>query len=196
MSSNSGVARAGAYACPAAARRLSWVLAAALVAASAILAARIDPAGRLPNSAVMKGLLVAAAAVLGARIALSLSELRLTARVRERDVLLELRGRMAALAWEDIERVDWDPPFRHYSRWSPALVLVDRRGRRFRIPALVTGGDRLVADLLEAAGRSDLSNQAAAQSLAKRMARSRRWTAAAYAAAACAMVAAAVAPLR
>ena len=196
MSADFGAARGGAYACPASTRRVSWVLAAALVAAAAILAARMDPAGRLPNSAVMKGLLVAAAAVLGARIALSLAELRLTVRVRERDVLLELRGRMASLAWEDILRLDWDPPYRLYSRWSPALVLVDRRGRRFRIPALVRGGERLVADLLEAAGRSDLSDWAAAQSLAARMARSRGWAVAGYVAAACVVAAAAAAPLR
>jgi hypothetical protein len=196
MSSNLGAARGEVHACPASARRLSWVLAAALVAAAAILAARMDPAGRVRSSALMKGLLVAAAAVLGARIALSLAELRLTVRVRERDVLLELRGRMASLAWEDILRLDWDPPFRHYARWSPALVLVDRRGRRFRIPALVTGGKRLVADLLEAAGRSDLAEWAAAQSLAARMARSRWWAVAGYVVAACTVAAAALAPLR
>jgi hypothetical protein len=184
------------FLCSASARRLPWVLAAAMVVAAAILAARIDPADRVPNSAVMRGLLVASAAVLGLRISLSLAELRLTVRVRGKDLLFELRGRMASLAWGDILRADWDPPFSHYGRWPPALVLLDRRAQRFRIPALIAGGDRLVADLVARSGRSDLADWADAHRLAGRMVRARWWTAAGYVAAACVVAAAAAAPLR
>jgi hypothetical protein len=184
------------FLCSALARRLPLILVAAMVAAAAILAARIDPAGRVPNSGVMKGLLVAAAAVLGVRIFLSLSELRLSARLRGGDLLLELRGRMASLSWDDILRLDWDPAFRHYGRWPPALVLIDRRAQRFRLPALIAGGDRLVADLLARSGRADLAAWAGAHRIEARMARARWWTAAGYVAAACVVAVAALAPLR
>jgi len=167
-----------------------------MVAASLILAARIDPTGRVPNSGVMKGLLVAAALVLGVRIGLSLKELFLMARVRERDLLLELKGRMASLAWDDVLRLDWDPLFRHYGCWPPALVLVHRRGQRFRVPALIAGGDRFVADLLARSGRSDLASWAGAHRLEARMARAKWWVAVGYAAAACIVAVAATAPLK
>ncbi|MBZ5640414.1 MAG: hypothetical protein LAO51_16860 [Acidobacteriia bacterium] len=178
------------------ARWLPFALASAMVVAALILAARIDAAGRVPNSAVMKTLLVASAAVLGVRIALSLRELRLRVRVRSKDLLLELGGRTAALAWEDILRVDWDPPFRHYGRWPPALVLFDRRAQRYRVPSLIAGGEQLVAVLLARSGRSDLADWAEAHRLDMKMARGRVWTAAGYLAAAGVLAAAAAAPLR
>jgi hypothetical protein len=184
------------FSCAASARGLPWLLAAALVAAAGILAARIDPAGRIPNSAVMKGLLLAAGAVLGLRVALSLNELRLRVRLREKDVLFELRGRTVSLAWGEIARAEWEPPFSHYGTWPPALVLLDRRAQRYRIPALVAGGDRLVEELLARSGRPDLADWAEAQRLAPRMGRARWWTAAGYVAAACVVAAAALAPLR
>ncbi len=196
MSGARGSPARGAFACPASARWLPWALLVAMVVAAAILAARVDPGGRLPNSAAMKALLVAVAAVLGTRIALSFAELRLTVLVRERDLLLELRGRMASLTWDDIERLDWDPPFRYYSRWIPALVLVDRLDRRIRVPAVIADGERLLSDLLAAAGRPDLADWATAQRLAARLARSRWFTAAGYAVAAGAVIVAAIAPLR
>jgi hypothetical protein len=184
-----------AFSCSAPARQLPWVLPAALILGAGILAARIDPAGRVPNSAVMKALLVAAGAVLGLRVALSLIELRLRVRCRENDILFELRGKTASLARDEIALAEWDPPFRHYGTWPPALVLLDRRAQRYRIPALFTGGDRLVEDLVARSPRHDLADWAEAQRLGPRMGRARCWTAAGYVAAACVVAGAALAPL-
>lgn len=190
-------AQAGeAFACSPSTRRLPIVLAAAAVVAAAIAAMRVDPHGVLPNAAWVRGLLVAAGVVVGVRIVLSLAELPLRVTVRESDLLLVRRKRTFALSYEDLGALDYDPAFRHYSMWPPALVLVDRRGRRVRVPAIVEGGERLIRLLVERAGRRDLEDWAAAGGMERRMRRSRWFVPVGYLAALALVVCAALSGLR
>ena len=186
----------GTFRCSTAARWIPVALAGAMLLGAVVLAVRIDPDRRLPGAGAMRVLLVAAAAVLGMRISLSLRELGLRLRFRSEGVLFELRGRSLTLDYGEVRHLDWDPAFRHYAKWLPALVLVDRRARRHRVPALLEEGDRFVLEFVSRSGRTDLADWVEVHRIAGRMARARSWVVVFYAAAACAVAAAAVVPLR
>lgn len=186
----------GTFRCSTAARWIPVALAGAMLLGAVVLAVRIDPDRRLPGAGAMRVLLVAAAAVLGMRISLSLRELGLRLRFRSEGVLFELRGRSLTLDYGEVRHLDWDPAFRHYAKWLPALVLVDRRARRHRVPALLEEGDRFVLEFVSRSGRTDLADWVEVHRIAGRMARARSWVVLFFAAAACAVAAAAVVPLR
>lgn len=77
------------------------------------------------------------------------------------------------LSYELVVSLIYETPFVRRSEWLPALVLIDRFGKRWRVPALLDDGERFVSDLTAAAGRDDLRSFASAHSLPARMAATR-----------------------
>ena len=179
-----------AFACDALARGAPLAIAVSMVAAALVAALRVDPGGLLPHVGVVRGLLVAVGAIAGLRVVLSSNEVRIRAKLQDRSLRLELSSRSLTLDYDAIRSLDWDHAFRYYSRWIPALVVVDARGERHRVPAVLRGGDRFVASLAARSGRRDLRGLAAALGLAERMRRARRLLPVAYAAAALLLLAA------
>jgi hypothetical protein len=96
------------------------------------------------------------------------------------------------LAIRDIEAIDYDPPFSSARRWLPAIVLIDRRDRRWRIPASIEGGAAMVEELVERSGQDRLRAWAVARRIPGRLAMSPWFTAAGYGVAAGWVVAAAI----
>ncbi len=168
------------FACAPAARHAPGVVAAAMVLAGLIAAWRIEPFGLLTGVAMVRGLFVAVGAVAGLRFLLSAREVRIRAALRDDGLLLELGARAVAIPYGAVESLDYEHAFRRYTRWTPALVVVDVRGQRHRIPACIEDGERLVRGLVERASRRDLGIWADALGLPARMRRARRLAAAAY----------------
>jgi hypothetical protein len=77
------------------------------------------------------------------------------------------------LPYEQIVSLTYETPFVRPREWLPALVLVDRFGKRWRVPALLAEGERFVSELTTAAGRDDLRSFASAHDLPARMAATR-----------------------
>ena len=105
---------------------------------------------------------------------------------------LGARGRYVELAFRDIEALDYDPPFSSARRWLPALVLIDRRDRRWRIPASIEDGASMMDEIVERSGHDRLRAWADARRVDRRMAMSRWFTVAGYGAAAGWVVAATI----
>ncbi len=166
------------------------VLCVAVIVAAIIAALRADPGGHVPNGALVKGLIIAIGVTVALRIFLSTSEVSLAVTLRRADLLFERRKRIVALRIEDISALDFDPPFRRGAGWLPALVVIDRNRKRFRVPASIRSGDRLVLHLVERAGRPDLAADAEAEGLARRMERAGVIAAVGYAMAVLVLVAA------
>jgi hypothetical protein len=77
------------------------------------------------------------------------------------------------LPYEQIVSLTYETPFVKPREWLPALVLIDRFGKRWRVPALLAEGERFVSELTAAADRDDLRSFASAHDLPARMAATR-----------------------
>lgn len=176
--------------CGVAARWMPRVLGAALLAAAAIVNGRLEPSAAL--SGMVKGVLVVAAAAAALWIVRAGSEARMEIGVEQDRIRLGARGRYVELALRDVEAVDYDPPFSSARRWLPALVLIDRRDRRWRIPASVEDGKSMIDEIVDRSGHDRVRAWADARRVDRRMARSRWFTVAGYGAAAGLVVAATV----
>jgi hypothetical protein len=77
------------------------------------------------------------------------------------------------LPYEQIVSMIYETPFVKPREWLPALVLIDRFGKRWRVPSLLADGARFVTDLTEAAARDDLRSFASAHDLRDKMAATR-----------------------
>ncbi len=77
------------------------------------------------------------------------------------------------LPYEQVVSMIYETPFVKPREWLPALVLIDRFGKRWRIPSLLADGERFVTDLIAAAARDDLRSLASAHDLAAKMAGTR-----------------------
>jgi len=176
--------------CGIAARWMPRVLGGAVLAAGAIVNWSLEPYAVF--SGMVKGALVVAAAAAALWLVRAGSEARMEIAVEEDRIRLGARGRYVELAIHDIEALDYDPPFSSARRWLPAIVLVDRRDRRWRIPASVEGGAAMLGEIVERSGQDRLRAWADARRLARRMAMSRWFTASGYVAAAGLVVAATI----
>jgi hypothetical protein len=166
------------------------VIGGALLAAAAIVNGNLEPSAAL--SGMVKGVLVGSAAAAALGVVRAGSEARMEIAVEEDRLRLGARGRCVELALRDIEAVDYDPPFSSARRWLPALVLIDRRDRRWRIPAAVEDGASMMDEIVERSGQDRLRAWADARRVDRRMARSRWFTVAGYGVAAGLVVAAMV----
>lgn len=176
--------------CGVAARWMPRVLGGGLLAAAAIVNGNLDPSAAL--SGMVKGVLVVAAAAAALWLVRAGSEARMEIAVEKDRIRLGASGRYVELALGDIEAVDYDPPFSSARRWLPAIVLIDCRDRRWRIPASIEDGASMVDEIVERSGQDRLRAWADARRVDRRMARSRWFTVAGYGAAAGWVVAATI----
>jgi len=176
--------------CGVAARWMPRVLGGALLAAAAIVNLTLEPYAAV--SGMVKGVLVVAAAAAALWLVRAGSEARMEVAVEADKIRLGARGRYVELAIRDIEAIDYDPPFSSARRWLPAIVLIDRRDRRWRIPASIEGGAAMVEELVEHSGQDRLRAWADARRIPGRLAMSPWFTAAGYGVAAGWVVAAAI----
>jgi hypothetical protein len=162
------------YRCGATARWLPRILAAALLVSALLAADRLAPRVRLAGW----GLFAPAVVLLGGLLALAVvrqgGEVRRTVRFSAGAVLFGEGKRRFELPFERIETLAWEPPFATRRRWVPALSLVDRDGRSWRIPAFIERGEQLIAELLRRSGRNDLAAWSEALRLASRLGRPAR----------------------
>jgi len=161
------------YRCAPAARWLPRILAASVFVGATILSTRIyaGVAGSGWSHSRTLVVLFGAAFALGivrsggmvhAKFSLSADALRLGVGKHERE-----------LPFEQIVSMTYESPFVKPREWLPALVLVDRFDKRWRVPALLMDGERFVEDLTNAADRDDLRSFVTAHNLCARMERLR-----------------------
>jgi hypothetical protein len=77
------------------------------------------------------------------------------------------------LPYEQIVDLAYEPPLVTRREWLPSLLLVDRFGKSWRVPALLEDGERFVGELVRITGRDDLESYASARGLRATMARTR-----------------------
>lgn len=184
--------RAGPFVCSTAARWLPRTLAGSLLAAALVVSMRIDPQGISAFSRPFRVALVLVAAAAALWIVRRGAEVRL--RVWLGDDRIEFRhgNHGLVLPFAEIERIDFASAFGPSRHWLSALLLTDRAGRGWRIPALIADGGTLVREILRRAGRSDLDAWAAERDVEARMSRSRQLQLVGYSVAAAALTAALV----
>jgi hypothetical protein len=178
------------FRCGFAAAWLPRVAGGALLAAAVLVVLGVDPDGSAPYSGMIKAVVLTAAAGGALFFVRRGSEVRLVIGVGPAALRVSARRVRLDLPWEEIEAIDYDPPFGTSVGWLPALVLVDAKGRRFRIPAVIDDGPALLATVLEKSPRPELRTWAEARSLATRLGRARWFVGAGYLAAGAILVAA------
>lgn len=172
------------YRCGLAARWLPRVLAAAVLVAAVLAAYGFDQHDVLSASKYLRNLV----AVLGGVVALWIvrkgGEVRTAFAVGIEELLIRHGAREYSLRIEDIDRLAYETPFAQSRTWLSALVLRDRFGQAWRVPAFLSEGDRFVDELLARTGRSDLRAWADTLRLSEIMARTGRRVLIGYAASA------------
>ena len=160
------------FRCSSAARWLPRTLAGAVLLGALISGQKIA----VPARAAGMNLVAPAVALVGAILALAIvrkgGEVRLEVAVQSGFLRLGLGERHADLPFDRIESLGWASPFSGSRHWLPAAVAVDREGARWRLPGLLRNGDRLIAELIAASGRSDLQAWSETLGLERQMARS------------------------
>ena len=159
------------YRCRAPARWLPRTLAAAVLVAGMLAAARLEAYAAVPGARAFRIALVVASAALALWIVRKGAEVRLRVSVGVDAVELEIGGRGASLPLEEIASVRYEPPFGPSRSWLPAAVLLDRHGASWRLSGLLDGGERALAEIVAQSGREDLAAWVAAQDLEAKMAR-------------------------
>jgi hypothetical protein len=181
------------YRCGAAARWLPRALAGAVLAAGLLVAFALDPDATVRLVQPFKRGLVLVSALVALWLVRKGGEVRVRIGAGPEGLVFLAGRRRLDLPYRDIAALRYEPPF-GVSRWAwiPALALIDRQGRSWRIPALIERGERLVAALLDFSGRADLASWADALDLERRMSSSGTRVAAGYGASALIVVAAVV----
>jgi hypothetical protein len=131
---------------------------------------RIGPAGE-PLLVAVQRFVVLAGALVALLVVRRGAELRRTYEVTRDGLVVSHGRRRESLRFEEIDRLDYAAPFAGTPNWLPATLLLDRQGTVWRLSALTTRADEMIAELLARAGRSDLESWAEACRIAPRMAR-------------------------
>jgi hypothetical protein len=143
-----------------------------VLVAGLLAVARIGAQSTVSGARSFRGLLVVLAAIVALWIVRKGGEVRLRVRADRKGLSFEHRGKSAGLAYADIDAVRYEAPFGAGRVWLPAVILSDRRGREWRLCALLAGGDRLLAEVVERSGRDDLAAWVEAQRIVEKMSRS------------------------
>jgi hypothetical protein len=154
------------------------VVGGAVLAAAAIVNLGLERSAVLPGA--VRGLLILVAAGAALWLVRAGSEARMEVEVRADRLELGTRGRRVELSIDEIEAIDFDPAFSSRRRWLPAVVLVDRRERRWRIPASVERGGALIDAIVERSGQDRLRAWSDARRIPSRMVASRWLTGSGY----------------
>lgn len=155
---------------PGSARWIPWAFGGSVCCAIALGALTMNVSGRLPGAATVRALVLVFGVLAGVRVGVSTSGSRVRVSLGERDLRIEVGRRLDVLRYADVRSLDYDPPFRRYTAWIPAMVLVDRAGRRVRIPTLLRHGERLVRALVDRPEGKDLEPWVVIHRLERRMA--------------------------
>jgi hypothetical protein len=158
------------FGCPLPALWLPRLLAAVVLVAALLASYRIGT-GLSVSGFPARHVVVLLGAAIALWIVRQAGELRTEVRLTV-DALVFARGaRESRLRLEEIQSLSYDPPFAVQGLWLPAAALIDRDGRRWRLSAMLAGGDRLIGQLLRRTGRHDLEVWAETHHLRRRMGR-------------------------
>jgi hypothetical protein len=157
--------------CGPAARWLPRSLAASILVSALLAADRIAPQIGRSGWSVFGPALVLLGGLLALGIVRQGGEIRRTVTLAGDTVVFRDRSRRFELPLDRVEALSWEPSFAVRRNWIPALALIDRDGSRWRIPAFVADGGRLIAELVQRSGRNDLEAWADALQLERRMSR-------------------------
>jgi hypothetical protein len=169
-----------AFACGVAARWMPRVLAGAVLASAFLATQRMDLEGVHSLSRAMRILVVMAGALLALAITRGGAEVRGIFSLGPDALTLAWGKRRMEVRYRDLAALEYDPPLSRRPFWLPAAALVDRNERRYRIPALVWGGERLIDELVRRSERPELAAWNEVRRIAPRMARPGLWTYAGY----------------
>jgi len=165
------------FRCPAAARWLPRVLSGTLLAAAAWVLLSMPHEAAFAG--LVKAMLIGTAGAGALWILRGGRDLEVTVGVIE-DRLQFSRGRhRIETTLGELESVDYAGAFSNLSHWPPALLLVDRHGRGWRVPAMIDEAAELV-EIVTGGDRSELRSWASARRVVTRMARSRYLIVAGY----------------
>lgn len=160
------------YRCSAWALWLPRILGASVLASSLLAAFRFNSRESLGGWIDYLGPFVG---LVGAATALWL--VRRGGEVRRRfvpgpEALIVSQGRFEHhLRWQEVRELRWQAPFAARGCWLGALAILDRDGRMWRVPSVITDGPALLRAVLERSGRSDLRSWAEALNLDRRLGR-------------------------
>jgi hypothetical protein len=161
------------FRCSVAAVWLPRVLGASLLASATVAGLHLDPNLQVPFSGPVRVIIVLAGAAGALWLVRGGSDVRLRFGVNETAIAISVWRRSVRLPFADVDGLDYEPAFGSRRRWLPAVVLVGRHRRRWRIPALVGDGTHLLTRILDACDRDDLRSWSDARRLGPRMMRSR-----------------------
>lgn len=161
------------YRCSVAARWLPRALAAAVLVGAFLSAYRFDPDGVLPASRYLKVVVVAFGGALAMWVLRKGSEVRTVVSLKADELTFGYGAREFSLRIDDLDRFEFETPFAQSRTWLAALVLRDRFGQQWRVPAMLDRGDELVAELIGLSARNDLQAWAETLGLERRMGRFR-----------------------
>ncbi|MCP3918558.1 MAG: hypothetical protein GY711_23675 [bacterium] len=171
---------ARSFRCRRAAVWLARALAASVLVAAALAASRIDPAGVFAVSGSVRSMVLALGGLLGWVVLRQGAELRTVVTVKHDALEFDTGKKQVELSFDDVESIGFAHPMGEARIWLPALTLDARHERRWRISALISGGDELLRELLARSAREDLATWDKTLYLSRRMSRAGRWTAAGY----------------
>jgi len=138
-----------------------------------ILSARIDPGIVGTGWSQARTLVLLVGAAFAVAIVRSGGMVRAEFSLAEEALRVRVGRHKQELPYELIVSMVYETPFVKRREWLPALVMIDRFGKRWRVPAFLSEGDRFVTELTAAAARDDLRSFASAHELPARMAATR-----------------------
>jgi hypothetical protein len=150
---------------------LPRTLAGAVLVAGLLASAHVEPT--LPGANTLRALLAVVAAIAALWVVRRAGEVRLRVTAGAKGLTFERGAHSASLPYDDIDAIRFEAPFGASRSWLPAAVLVDRQGRDWRLCALLSSGDRLVADIVERSGREGLATWVDEHRVLRRMSLSR-----------------------
>lgn len=161
------------FRCTAAARWLPRTLAAAVLVGSMILSMRIYAGVAGTGWSHARTLVVLVGAACALVIVRSGGMVRAEFSFGAEALRLRIGRHRQELPYELIVSMVYETPFVKAWEWLPALVLIDRFGKRWRVPSFLSEGERFVSELTAAAARDDLRSFASAHDLPAKMAATR-----------------------
>ncbi|NIL99756.1 MAG: hypothetical protein GTN89_02100 [Acidobacteria bacterium] len=161
------------YRCSDAARWLPRILAASALVAAMILSVRIYAGVAGSGWSHSRTFVILVGAAVALMIVRAGGMVRAEYRLLDEALHIRVGKHERELPYEMIVSLSYETPFVKPKEWLPAMVLIDRFDKVWRIPAFLVDGDRFVTELTEAAGRDDLRSFASAHGLTTKMAATR-----------------------
>jgi hypothetical protein len=144
------------FRCRAAARWMPRTLSAAFLVGAMLAAFRLDAAKYLTFGPSVQGGVVVVGGIVALWILRAGAEARLRVRFDGGLLHFSAGSRNAALKLDAVDRLDREAPFGPSRRLFPAVVILDRDGRPWRVPVVIRPGEPLVREIVARTGRSDL----------------------------------------